>query len=229
MSNQLTRYRGRGNHSVYELEALVAEREEEIYQRQLKFQDQELRIKQLENSLNEIRDSHLSEPTNLIHRTLFNQMIDERDAEILLLQGYTLAPRELKRVRSQVMNAFLVSERIRKEANKFMHECLSQASDLADKYFRELNLTRGLLDDSVKMIHKVVDASLFSASETDRICKELFPKVESCDCEPPCDCQYPLGYLDLKGHKYHCYGTEIMANEFLDGLEKKGVANAKRK
>lgn len=35
---EVTFYRGAGNHSVYELEKLMAEREEFIYQTQLKFQ-----------------------------------------------------------------------------------------------------------------------------------------------------------------------------------------------
>lgn len=51
----VTFYKGNGNHSVYELEQLVRERDEDIYQRQLEKQGLSVKCAELEEKLKELK------------------------------------------------------------------------------------------------------------------------------------------------------------------------------
>ena len=43
------------------------------------------------------------------------------------------------------------------------------------------------------------------------------PNVETCDCEAPCSCQYPEGWIELVNLKYHLLGMAVGAEEDLVG------------
>lgn len=90
----------------------------------------------------------------------------------------------------------------------------------------EVKQLQELLGECKNMIKQLVDSSLYSAEETERIKNEIYPTIETCGCESPCDCTYPVGWIDLDQHKYHCYGTEIMADEFLQKIKGDGDGNA---
>lgn len=68
-----------------------------------------------------------------------------------------------------------------------------------------------------EILKDIQDGIGYAVERIDHLRHSIYPNVETCDCEAPCSCQYPEGWIELVNLKYHLLGMAVGAEEDLVG------------